>query len=112
MYTGIRSSLKSILDIVFFTITLFIALRIILKIFFASPTAPIVTFIYDVSQFFITPFRGIFPDQRLQNSSVLDMTAFVALITYLVASYVLGVFINSLFFRYHDYGTTRHLHSH
>ncbi len=72
----------------------FVGLRIILRLFSANPATPFVSWIYSISDFFVTPFRGIFPTFNLQTG-VLDLVAVIALVGYMLLGYlVLELFKN------------------
>jgi uncharacterized protein YggT (Ycf19 family) len=56
-------------------------LRIILLLLVANPGNDIVNFIFDITQPFVEPFRGMFSLNRVEaGQSVLDVAAIVALI--------------------------------
>ena len=92
----LRNTIATILNVASFVLGVSIGLRIFLKALAVSSAVPIVSFIYSLSQFFINPFRGIFPDQRLGNGGFLDVTAFIALIAYMILIYLLFALMNSV----------------
>jgi uncharacterized protein YggT (Ycf19 family) len=59
-----------------------LALRIVLRLFAANPTASFVHWIYTTSGTLLQPFRGIFQPGVIDKSYVLDFTALFALIVY------------------------------
>ncbi len=72
---------------------LFIALRILLKIFGANETTLVVRYLYKGTAFLIAPFQNIFPNQPVGRIGVLDLAAVTAGAGYAVAALVvLGVF--------------------
>lgn len=61
---------------------LFLALRIILRLFGANANVPFVQWIYSSSGVLLQPFRGIFPTTVIAPDHVLDFSALFALIVY------------------------------
>jgi uncharacterized protein YggT (Ycf19 family) len=59
-----------------------LALRIVLRLFAANPTASFVHWVYSTSNTLLEPFRGIFQPGLIDKSYVLDFTALFALIVY------------------------------
>ena len=92
----LRNILVFLINVAIFTISLFLGLRLLLRIAIANPNAPIVSFIYSVSQYFMSPFKGIFPDLVLSSGSVLDVTAFVALVVYVTIAYLIFALLNKI----------------
>ncbi len=73
----------------------FLAIRIVLKVFGAGVGAPIVSWIYSISDTLVAPFRGIFQDILLGGSSFLDLSAIIALIVYMIIFSIITALINS-----------------
>lgn len=84
LYTFFASFINTLLSLIGF----FIGFRIIFKLFAANPATPLVSWIYNISDFLITPIRGIFPNFNLQ-SGVLDLVAIIALVGYMIVGYIL-----------------------
>lgn len=84
-----------ILNFIFGIIVLFLGLRIILRLFGASSEAPIVSWIFNISQSLISPFAGMFEDLQLGNGS-LDISALVALVFYVIIFSIIISFIKSI----------------
>ena len=61
---------------------LVLALRIILRLFAANPTASFTHWTYVTSDTLLQPFRGIFPSTVIGKGYVLDFTALFALVVY------------------------------
>lgn len=70
-------------------VELLISLRIILKLFGASTTAPFVSWVYETSYPLIAPFAGMFPAPQLSGLFVLEFSAIFALVVYMFAGYFL-----------------------
>lgn len=87
-----------ILNIIGFLIGILLGLRIILRVFGANSSAPFVSWLYSVSEALIFPFRGIFNDINLQGNSVLDLSAIVAAIAYMLLISIIISIINSVTF--------------
>ena len=84
-----------ILNIAGFLIGILIGLRIILRFFGANSSTPFVSWFYSVSEALI-PFRGIFNDINLQGNSVLDISAIVAAVAYIILISIIISIINSI----------------
>ena len=70
-------------------IQLVIGLRIVLLLFAARESNSIVAAIYNVSEIFVAPFRGIFGVRELEaGASTLDIWAIVALIAWVIIELV------------------------
>ena len=85
-----------ILNTIGFLIGILIGLRIILRFFGANSSAPFVSWLYSVSEGLIIPFRGIFNDINLQGNSVLDISAIVAAVAYIILISITISIINSI----------------
>ena len=71
--------------LVFGLIELIIGLRIVLLLVAARESNAIVSFIYDVSEIFVAPFRGILRIDEVQaGATALDVGAIVALIGWFI----------------------------
>lgn len=94
MTTRIASLLVGVINIVLSIIAFFLGLRIILRLFSANPATPFVAWVYNISEFFLSPFRGIFPNMGIETG-VLDMVAIIALVGYMLLGYlVIEIFRN------------------
>jgi uncharacterized protein YggT (Ycf19 family) len=72
----------------------FLGLRVLLKLFGASSTAPFVQWVYNTSQSLLYPFEGIFPTTTIEGRFVIEFSALFALIIYSLV----GHFLNHLVF--------------
>lgn len=68
----------------FFTglVTLFLGLRVLLRLFGANPDAAFVQWVYSSTSGLMQPFRGVFPTETIARDYVLDFSALFALIVY------------------------------
>ena len=92
--TGVRTveyrpnpvaSLERAIILIFGLIQLLIVLRIVLLLVAARESNAIVSFIYDVSELFVAPFRGILGlDQVQAGATALDVGAIVALVGWFI----------------------------
>ena len=67
-----------------------LAFRLILKLLGANPHSPFVSFIYSVSQAFLTPFNGIFRStvtKGIEAQSILEPTTIIAMIVYAIIAW-------------------------
>jgi uncharacterized protein YggT (Ycf19 family) len=80
---------EKILFLIFSLIELVIVLRVILLLLAARQGNDIVQFVYNVSEIFVAPFRGILRIDEVQSGiAALDFGAIVALIGWLIIEVV------------------------
>ncbi len=70
--------------------------RIVFLLFSANPSAPFVQFVYNTSNDFLAPFRGIFPPHPVAQLGYLDVSAIFALVVYLLVAWGVEVLIGLL----------------
>ena len=77
---------RRVLSLLFGILAVLIGLRILLLLFVANEQNAIVDFIYDVTEPFVAPFRGIFAIDQVTpgGGSVFDVAAVVALVGWLL----------------------------
>ena len=81
--------LTRLIIFLFGLIELIIGLRIILLLFAARESNDLVAAIYNISEIFVAPFRGIFGIAEVQaGASQLDVAALVALIAWIIIELV------------------------
>lgn len=77
---------------ILYTVTTFvqtlIVFRIILKVINADSTNSLVSWVYDLSQNFITPFKGIVPEEMLIDKFSIELTPIVALVFFSIVGFV------------------------
>jgi len=79
------ATLQRLIVFIFGLIELLIVLRIVLLLFSARGSNDIVSAIYNLSEIFVAPFRGIFGIEQVQSgATALDVGAIVALIAWFV----------------------------
>lgn len=88
MFLTIRF-LVSIINFVFGIVAALIGLRIILRLFGASPAAPFVDWVFDTSQPLIAPFQGMFPSPVIEGQFVIEFSSLFALVIYAFVGYLL-----------------------
>jgi uncharacterized protein YggT (Ycf19 family) len=64
-----------------------LSLRFFLLMFSANTGVPFVTFIYETSDSFLAPFRGIFPAREFGATGYVDVSALFAIIIYLLIAW-------------------------
>lgn len=72
------------------------AFRLVFKLLGANPQSPFVSFIYSVSQAFLSPFTGIFRSavtKGIETQSVLEPTTIIAMIVYAIVAWGIVKFI-------------------
>jgi uncharacterized protein YggT (Ycf19 family) len=76
---------RRVLSLLFGILAVLIGLRILLLLLVANQGNAIVDFIYDATEPFVAPFRGIFQfDQVVVGDATLDVAAVVALVGWLL----------------------------
>lgn len=77
---------RRVISLLFGILAVLIGLRILLLLLVANETNAIVDFVYDVTEPFVAPFRGIFNFDQVSpgGGSVFDIAALVALIGWLL----------------------------
>ncbi len=70
-----------------------IGMRIILKLFGASPRASFVTWVYENSAPLLQPFMGMFPSPALTSRFVIEFSALFALLAYAFIGYIINEMI-------------------
>lgn len=83
-------SISRIIDVTSWIIAFLVGLRIVLKLLSASLVAPFVEWLYMFTDALIAPFIGIFPSPVIGKSSELDLSAFFALVLYLIIGFALA----------------------
>lgn len=81
---------KSIVYYVLGVLEVLLAFRLIFKLLGANPQSPFVSFIYSVSQAFLSPFTGIFRSavtKGIEAQSVLEPTTIIAMIVYAILAW-------------------------
>ncbi|MGH2478799.1 MAG: hypothetical protein ACRDHW_03985, partial [Ktedonobacteraceae bacterium] len=74
-----------------------LGLRFIFRLLGASMSSDFVTFLYNLSHGFVTPFNGIFNDQTLSTHSVFEVSTLVAMLIYALIGWGLVALSRVLF---------------
>lgn len=69
-------------------LAILIFLRFVLRLAGANPQNQVFEFIYSLSEVFVYPFRDLFATPELLGSAVLDLNALIALVTYLLLTWL------------------------
>lgn len=88
--------LLSLVDVVVTLVEASLALRIILKLFAASRTAPFVQWVYETTEPLLAPFSGMFPSPSVSGGMVLEFSALFALIVYAFVGYLITQIVTAL----------------
>ena len=94
-----RSTANWITGLIYFLfglIEIAIALRILLKLLAANPNAGFSQFIYGVTGPFVAPFAGIVGEPAASNGSVFELSSVLALIIYLLLSWIVAKLVQLL----------------
>ena len=81
-------SVRQAIWLVFGLVEGLIAIRFVLRLLGASPTAGFAQLIYGVTAFLVAPFAGLFGTPRFEGS-VLEITSLVAILVYALVAWVL-----------------------
>ena len=77
-----------LVEFVLAVVELFIAFRIILKLFGANTSTPFVNWIYETSRALVAPFLGMFPAPVLEGGFVIEFSSIFALVVYAILGYL------------------------
>ncbi len=72
----------------------FLGMRLLLKLFGANPGAGFVSWIYEMSDVLMQPFRGIFPAKVFENQYVVEFSTLFAMLIYAIIALLLLWVIN------------------
>lgn len=103
VYSYIPRLIESLINFVLSVIEGFLGLRILLKLFGASTTAPFVTWMYETTQPLLYPFQGMFPSPKLPEGFIIEFSALFALIAYAFMGYIATEALETLIY----YGSRR-----
>lgn len=81
---------KNIVYYILGVLEILFAFRLVFKLLGANPQSLFVSFIYSVSQAFLTPFTGIFRSavtKGIEAQSVLEPTTIIAMIVYAIIAW-------------------------
>lgn len=67
----------------------FLGLRFLLKLFGANDTNGFVSWVYEMSDVLLEPFRGIFPAKVFENQYVLEFSTLFAMLMYAIIALLL-----------------------
>jgi hypothetical protein len=86
---------ENLLNLFFGLVELLLGLRVILKLFGANTGNDFVSWVYNMSDTLMQPFRGIFPVHVFENKYVLEFSAVFAMLMYAVLALVILAVINA-----------------
>lgn len=75
-----------------------LAIRLVLKLLGANPTAGFSNWVYNVTAFFLAPFKNILPTYGNQQSQ-LEMSVVLAILVYALLGWALGRLVVVIFYR-------------
>ena len=84
--------------LVFGVIDGLLAIRLVLKLLGANPTAGFSNWVYNVTAFFLAPFRNILPTVG-NDQSQLEMSVVLAILVYALAGWAVGRLVAIIFYR-------------
>jgi len=87
--TRASSMWPNLIYTVFSVIVAIIAIRVIMKLFRADPSAPFAQFFYGLTQPLVAPFRGLFPNPALGGGVQLEINSLFAIVIYALIGWVL-----------------------
>lgn len=73
-----------------------LGLRIILKLFAASPQAPFVSWLYNTTEPLLYPFIGMFPAPKISGGFIIEFSSIFAILIYSLLAYLLQEIISTL----------------
>ncbi|WP_411954666.1 YggT family protein [Alkalibacillus sp. S2W] len=87
--------INQLINILVWIVQILLGLRIILKLFGASESAPFVEWIYQTSAPLLFPFEGIFPSKVLDGIYVIEFSAIFAVLVYTLVGHFLSSLVMS-----------------
>jgi YggT family protein len=87
-----------VIYLVFGLITALLVIRLVLKVIGAYASAPFVGFIYNVTNFFLEPFKGLLP-AMVNGRSVLEPAVLIAIGVYLLVAFLLAKIVELILSR-------------
>lgn len=84
--------------LVFGVIDGLLLIRLFLKLLAANPTSPFSNWIYNVTGFFLAPFKNILPTIG-NDQSQLEMSVLLAILVYALIGWALGRLVAIIFYR-------------
>ncbi len=84
--------------LVFGVIDGLLLIRLVLKLLGANPTAGFANFIYNVTAFFLAPFRNILPTIGTEQSQ-LEMSVVLAILVYALVGWAIARLVAIIFYR-------------
>ncbi len=81
----------------------FLALGFVLLLFSANTSTPFVDFVYQTAQFFLAPFRGIFPLKQVSDTGYFSPSALFAILMYSFLAMGMHALINYVTFKMVQY---------
>lgn len=97
MVLGTRNLLVGLVNLILAVVAFFIGLRIIFELLAANTATPFVSWVYQISDNFIRPFRGMFPNLGTTAGVNVDVVAIVALVVYALVAYLVIALIDMMF---------------
>jgi len=88
--------INSLINLVANVVEFFLLLRIILKLFAASPRAPFVYWVYETTEPLLAPFMGMFPASKITGSFVIEFSSIFALVVYAFLAYLIREVLNTI----------------
>ncbi len=92
----IRPAVLRVVDVVFSIVSIFLMLRLVLKLFGANESVGFVSWVYEMTAVLLEPFRGIFPTTTYENQYVLEFSTLFALLAYGIAYFLIVALLNAL----------------
>lgn len=78
------------------TVTAFLGLRFILRLFNANAASDFVGWVYDNTQPLLEPFLNIFPNTRLQGGFTVEFSTLFAILVYATIGYLILSLVSAL----------------
>ncbi len=91
-----RPAVLRIVDVLFSIVSVFLMLRLVLKLFGANDNVGFVSWVYEMTAVLLQPFRGVFPTTTYENQYVLEFSTLFALLAYGLAYFLVVALLNAL----------------
>lgn len=88
--------IKQVISFVTVIVEFFLGVRVLLKLMAASPQAPFVQWMYDITAPLTNPFSGMFPSNVRPGAAEVEFSTLFGMLMYAFLAYILIYLVNML----------------
>jgi hypothetical protein len=86
--------LRNISNVLFGTIEFFLVMRLLLMLFGASTNNAFVDFVYSITNYIVTPFKGIIANIDLSSNNIFEPATVIALIIVAFIAWIIMILLS------------------